>query len=138
MALRDAVKSAEGAKAFALGLFNYIYGKEELQIRFEKFAEVLISLPRRQTRVSTWPLQTVFGFIGNPHEHIFLKPRVTQIAASNYNYNFIYKSRPNWETYQSLLDFADQIRRDLRSLKPQDFIDLQSFIWVMGSEEYPG
>jgi hypothetical protein len=71
--------------------------KEKMQIRFEKFYGVLISLPRRQTRVSTWPLQTVFGFIANPKEHIFLKPRVTQIAASKYNYNFVYQSRPNWE-----------------------------------------
>jgi len=137
MALRDAVKPAEGSKAFAFGLFDYVYGKAELQLRFEKFSEVLTSLPRRQTRVSTWPLQTVFGFIANPVDHIFLKPRVTQIAARKYNYNFIYRSRPNWETYQSLLGFAQQIRKDLNDLKPQDFIDLQSFIWVMGSEEYP-
>jgi hypothetical protein len=137
MALRDAVKPPEGAKAFAKGLFNYVYGTEELQLRFEKFSEVLISLPRRQTRVSTWPLQTVFGFLASPHEHIFLKPKVTQIAARKYNYNFVYQSRPNWETYQSLLGFTEQIRKDARDLKPRDFIDLQSFIWVMGSEEYP-
>jgi hypothetical protein len=137
MALRDAVKQAWGSKAFALGLFDYIYGKEELKLRFKKISDVLISLPRRQTRVSTWPLQTVFGFIANPNEHIFLKPRVTQIAASKYNYNFNYLSRPNWETYQSLIGFAEQIRKDVKDLKPKDFIDLQSFIWVMGSEEYP-
>ncbi|MFN2438210.1 MAG: hypothetical protein ABR503_03355 [Chitinophagaceae bacterium] len=137
MALRDAVKPAAGSKAFALGLFDYIYGREELQLRFEKFAEVLTSLPRRQTRVFTWPLQTVFGFLANPQEHIFLKPRVTQLAANKYNYNFVYQSRPNWETYQSLLSFAEQIRKDTEELKPQDFIDLQSCIWVMGSEEYP-
>jgi hypothetical protein len=137
MALRDAVKSAEGSKAFAQGLFDYVYGKKELQLRFEKFSDVLISLPRRQTRVSTWPLQTVFGFLANPQEHIFLKPRVTQIAAGKYNYNFVYHSRPNWITYQSLLGFAEQIRKDAEDLKPQDFIDLQSFMWVMGSEEYP-
>ena len=69
MALRDAVKQPEGAKAFAQGLFNYVYGKEELQQRFE--------------------------------------------------------------------DFAEKIRNDARDLQPKDFIDLQSFIWVMGSEEYP-
>ncbi|HMC99278.1 MAG TPA: hypothetical protein VKH37_03965, partial [Ferruginibacter sp.] len=27
MALRDAVKSAEGAKAFSVGLYDYLYGK---------------------------------------------------------------------------------------------------------------
>ena len=137
MALRDAVKTPAGAKAFAHGLFNYIYGDASLQDRFEQFTEVLASLPRKQTRVLTWPLQTVFGFIGNPDEHIFLKPRVTRIAAEKYGYDFQYVSRPNWETYQSLLGFSEEIGADQADLNPRDQIDTQSFIWVMGSDEYP-
>ena len=137
MALRDAVKTTAGAKAFAHGLFNYVYGDGSLQDRFEQFTEVLASLPRKQTRVLTWPLQTVFGFIGNPDEHIFLKPRVTKIAAEKYGYDFQYTSRPNWETYQSLLGFSEEIGADQADLKPLDQIDTQSFIWVMGSDEYP-
>ena len=137
MALRDAVRPREGAKAFAWGLFNYVYGDAPLRQRFEEFTEVLAQLPRKQTRVLTWPLQTVFGFIGNPDEHIFLKPRVTKIAAEKYGFDFHYLSRPNWETYQSLLGFAEAIGADQADLKPQDLIDIQSFIWVMGSDEYP-
>jgi hypothetical protein len=137
MALRDAVKPANGAKAFAEGLYEYVYGKKSLEKRFNDFSEVISGLPRKQTRVHTWPLQTVFGFIANPREHIFLKPRVTQIAAEKYQFDFQYRSRASWETYQSLLDFAEQVRRDTSDLKPQDYIDLQSFIWVMGSDEYP-
>jgi len=138
MALRDAIKVSEGAKAFAHGLFDYVYGKDSLQQRFENFSKIVASLPRKQTRVHTWPLQTVFGFIANPQEHIFLKPRVTQIAAEKYQYDFQYRSKPNWETYKSLIDFAEQIRKDVADLQPQDYIDLQSFIWVLGSDEYPG
>ena len=137
MALRDAVKSNEGAKKFAHGLFDYVYGMGTLQERFEQFTDTLDSLPRLQTRVLTWPMQTIFGFLGNPAEHIFLKPRVTQVAAEKYHFNFQYKSRPNWNTYQSLLDFADQIKHDMNIYQPKDYIDLQSFLWVMGSEEYP-
>ena len=136
MALRDAVKTEEGAKAFAEGLFEYVYGKNSFQKRFENFSEVLNALPRKQTRVRTWPLQTVFGFIANPAEHIFLKPRVTQVAAKKYNYAFQYQSKPNWQTYKSLLEFAGEIKKDTADLKPRDFIDLQSFMWVLGSDEY--
>lgn len=136
MALRDAIKG-RGARLFAEGLYEYVYGGGSMRNRFESFTEVLESLPRRQTRVLTWPLHTVFGMIGNPDEHIFLKPRVTQFAAEEYGFDFIYKSRPNWETYQSLLDFAEQVRKDTKDLKPRDMIDLQGFIWVMGSDEYP-
>jgi hypothetical protein len=137
MALRDAVKETKGAKAFAEGLFEYIYGNQTPEDRFNHFSEVISTLPRKQTRVHTWPLQTVFGFIGNPDEHVFLKPRVTQIAAEKYNYGFYYKSKPNWDTYKSLLDFANLVKNDNEDLKPQDYIDLQSFIWVLGSDEYP-
>lgn len=137
MALRDAVKPALGAKAFAEGLYHYVYGPGSVEKRFNEFSEVIASLPRKQTRVHTWPLQTVFGFIANPQEHIFLKPRVTQVAAEKYRFDFQYRSRPNWETYESLLLFAEQVRKDTHDLRPEDYIDLQSFIWVMGSDEYP-
>ncbi|HEY0751239.1 MAG TPA: hypothetical protein VGD26_08785, partial [Chitinophagaceae bacterium] len=60
-----------------------------------------------------------------------------KIAAEKYRYDFNYKSRPNWDTYKNLLDFAEQVRKDTAAFKPKDYIDLQSFIWVMGSEEYP-
>jgi len=29
-----------------------------------------------------------------------------------------------------------EIEHDLRDLRPRDFIDIQSFIWVLGSDEY--
>lgn len=137
MALRDAIKLPHGARLFAEGLFRYVYGSDPIQDRFEYFVEVVRRLPRKQTRVLTWPLVTVFGFIGDPKQHIFLKPRVTQLAAEKYKFDFYYNSKPNWETYQSLLDFAGQVKKDTRHLKPRDYIDLQSFIWVMGSDEYP-
>jgi len=136
MALRDAVRGKEGAKIFAEALYYYIYGSLDMEARFERFSEALALLPQKQTRVRTWPLQTVFGFIANPKAHIFLKPRVTQAAADAYEYDFEYQSRPNWQTYHNLLDFAAQIRKDLADLRPRDMIDVQSFIWVMGSDEY--
>jgi hypothetical protein len=137
MALRDAVKSPDGAKTFAMGLFDYIYGDKSLKDRFENFVTAVEKLPRKQTRVLTWPLVTVFGFIANPEEHIFLKPVVTKVAAGKYDFPFSYQSKPNWNTYQSLLQFAEQVRKDTMSYRPKDYIDLQSFIWVLGSEEYP-
>jgi hypothetical protein len=136
MALRDAVKG-RGAKEFAEGLYEYVYGSGAMRPRFEAFTEVLAGLPRKQTRVLTWPLHTVFGMIGDPDNHIFLKPMVTRRAAEEYGFDFQYQSKPNWNTYQSLLDFAGEVRRDTKDLRPRDMIDLQGFIWVLGSDEYP-
>jgi hypothetical protein len=137
MALRDAVKTKAGAKAFSEGLFNYIYGNGDMKSRFEEFTQVLGALPRKQTRVLTWPLHTVFGFIADPQHHIFMKPQVTKRAALKYGIELDYLSKPNWNTYQRLLNFAEEIRKDVIDLQPKDMIDLQSFIWVMGSDEYP-
>ena len=136
MALRDAVKSAPGAQAFAEGLYELLHGAGTLERRFERWIEVVASLPRKQTRVLTWPLVTVFGFIAAPNTHIFLKPNVTRAAARAYGFDFRYQSKPNWETYASLLEFARRVQRDVRDLRPRDMIDLQSFIWVQGSDEY--
>ena len=74
--------------------------------------------------------------IAEPTRHIFLKPNVTRVAAEAYGVDFLYESRPNWLTYASLLSFAERVRRDTRDLGPRDMIDLQSFIWVLGSDEY--
>ncbi|MBA3650578.1 MAG: hypothetical protein H0W66_03610, partial [Chthoniobacterales bacterium] len=133
MALRDAVKSAAGAKRFATGLFEFLHGRDDDEARFTRWCETVAALPRRQTRVLTWPLLTVWGFIAQPEEHFFLKPNVTRRAAEAYGFEFKYQSKPNWETYSNLLQLAERVRRDLRDLRPRDMIDLQSFLWVQGS-----
>jgi hypothetical protein len=137
MALRDAVKPPAGARAFAHGLYDFIYGAGDTARKFERWCEVVGALPRKQTRVLTWPVVTVFGFIAQPETHIFLKPNVTRTAARAYGFDFRYQSKPSWETYANLLEFGEVVRRDLRDLKPRDMIDIQSFIWVQGSDEYP-
>src|SRR4051812_10630654 len=73
MALRDAVKSCAGAAAFAAGLYDYLHGRGSDEIPFTKWCKAVAALPRKQTRVLTWPLVTVFGFIAQPDRHIFLK-----------------------------------------------------------------
>ena len=136
MALRDAVKSKEGARRFATGLYEFLHGRGDRETRFQGWCDTVAGLPRRQTRVLTWPLVTVWGFIAQPDQHIFLKPNVTKLAAHKYGFDFQYESKPNWSTYANLLEFAETVRRDVRDLRPRDMIDLQSFIWVQGSDEY--
>jgi hypothetical protein len=136
MALRDAVKSAAGAKAFAIGLFDLLHGKGTAAARFDRWCDVLAGLPRRQTRVLTWPVATVFGFIAQPETHFYVKPSVTRAAAKAYGYALDYRAKPNAETYAAMLAFAETVRRDTAKIHPRDMIDLQSFIWVQGSAEY--
>ena len=137
MALRDALKTKESAQSFAEGLFRFIYGTAKIQTRFEEYRDMLAMLPVKQTRVLTWPVLTVFGFIADPAQHIYLKPTVTRQAALKYKFDLLYSSKPSWDVYQSLLNFAAQVKKDTERWHPRDMIDIQSFIWVMGSAEYP-
>ncbi|HEX6643601.1 MAG TPA: hypothetical protein VF037_02930 [Gemmatimonadales bacterium] len=136
MALRDAVRTGDGAERFARGLHDFLHGDGETGERFDRWCAAIASLPRRQTRVLTWPLATVFGFIAQPARHFFLKPMVTRRAAEEYGVDFGYVSRPGAEAYERLLAFARLVKRDLADLKPRDMIDIQSFLWVQGSDEY--
>jgi hypothetical protein len=137
MALRDAVKAPAGARLFAEGLFDLLYGDGAAETRFDCWVDVVGRLPRRQTRVLTWPAATVFGFIAEPRVHIFMKPNVMRRAAEAYGIVLPYQSRPDGVHYRELLKFAGQVRRDLADLRPRDMIDIQSFLWVQGSDEYP-
>jgi hypothetical protein len=137
MALRDAVKSDRGARSFVSALREVLHGSGNLSRRFDRWCNALAGLPRRQTRVLTWPVATVFPFLAEPGKHFFLKPRVTQRAFAAYGLPFDYVSKPGGAAYAHLLSLVAEVRRDLADLEPRDQIDLQSFLWVLGSDEYP-
>jgi hypothetical protein len=137
MALRDAVKGRDGAGRFARALYGLLHGSGAPEQRFDAWCEALAELPRRQTRVLTWPLATVFGFIAQPRQHIFLKPMVTRRAARECGCAFDYVSRPSGNAYAAYLSLARVVRTELADWKPRDWIDIQSFLWVQGSDEYP-
>jgi hypothetical protein len=137
MALRDAVKPPAGARAFARGLYDLLYGEADTAARFEAWCGVIEALPRRQTRVLTWPIATVFGFLAQPRVHFFLKPNVMRRAFVAYGLPFNYVSQPNTATYAELLALVRTVKRDLGTMHPRDLIDVQSFLWVQGSDEYP-
>jgi hypothetical protein len=137
MALRDAVKPPAGAKAFALGLYDLLYGEADLGARFDNWCGAIEALPRRRKRVLSWPVATIFGFLAQPRVHFFLKPTVTRRALTAYGLPFTYVSRPNTATYGELLTLVRAVKRDMATMHPRDLIDIQSFLWVQGSDEYP-
>jgi hypothetical protein len=139
MALRDAVKAPADARLFASALYAFLYGRGSPQRKFEAWIEALGALPRRQSRVLSWPIVTVFGQIARPDLHLFLKPMVTRKAARAYGFDLEYHATPSWPVYQDLQTFAAVLQRDLDrkpGFRARDMIDIQSFIWVQGSAEY--
>ena len=136
MALRDAVQSPEGAEIFSSGLYELLHGRGGLERRFDEWVDALRQLPRRQARLVTWPVATVFAFLAQPDRHFFLKPAATRRAALACGLDFPYRAQPSAEIYTGALRMAHTVRRWVSDLRPRDMIDIQSFLWVQGSDEY--
>ena len=62
---------------------------------------------------------------------------VTRRAAARCGCAFPYVSRPGGKPYIAYLQLARAVRANLADWKPRDLIDIQSFLWVQGSDEYP-
>ena len=113
MALRDAVRSRAGARAFAEGLFEFLHGSADMETRLAAGSMSSPICPASRLVSSTWPVVTVVGFIAQPQLHIFLKPTVTRKAAQRYGIPLPYRPRPSWETYARLLSLARTVQGDL-------------------------
>ena len=82
-----------------------------------------------------WTVITYLPFLWKPETHIFLKPEVTKDYAARVGHRFAHQYKPALDVnvYQSLLDLADSTMHEIATFKPRDRIDIQSFIWVVGS-----
>jgi hypothetical protein len=81
-------------------------------------------------------LLTVFGFIAEPERHVFLKPECHARRGARVRVRFHVQVAGEPGNVRNLLNFARTVYRDTRDLRPRDMIDLQSFIWEQGSDEY--
>jgi hypothetical protein len=68
--------------------------------------------------------------------HVF-EARGDKDFASRVGHRFSsdYEPRLKLDVYHSLLDLASETAQELSALEPRDRIDVQSFIWVVGSYE---
>jgi hypothetical protein len=109
-----------GAAMFALG--NYGAGLAAMSKAVE-----------RQGRIS-WPIATYLPNLWTPTEHMFLKPVATCDFAQRIGHEFQHEYDPAMEpsVYLALLRLVADTEAGLAGLKPQDRIDVQSFIWVVG------
>lgn len=84
---------------------------------------------------ATWPLLTYLPYLWNPDAHMFLKPDATVDFATRVGHEFAraYDSDRRLSVYEALLDLARWTEERIVDLRPVDRIDVQSFIWVVGS-----
>jgi len=136
MALRDALRTESGARGFAEGLYNFLYAPGPLKQRFIEWIVDFSKLPRIKARVLSWPNLTIFPYLAQPSKYMILKPTAMNVAAQSLGFAFDYSSKPSFRTYESLMQMADLTKEAIRDLKPRNYHDIQTFLWVIGSAEY--
>ncbi len=85
----------------------------------------------------TWPILTHMPFLWRPDQHAFLRPTAARAFARGVGHrlDMDYASAPEPNTYALYLDLLDQTRSHIADLEPRDYVDLQSFTWVV--TKYP-
>lgn len=126
MSLKDGLNEPAGQQRFAESLYELLYGQGTPEARFTQFADCLLELG-----AAKWTTATYFLFIAYPASQMFLKPIVTQDAAAVCGFTLNYWKEPNWQTYECLLNFAQDLKAKLADLEPKDMIDIQSFLWCI-------
>ena len=109
---------------FAAGEFDWACG--EFGKRFD------------EDGLRTWPILTHMAFFWRPDQHAFMRPTAARAFARGVGHrlDMDYSSAPEPNTYALYLDLLDQTRSHIADLEPRDYIDLQSFVWVV--TKYPG
>lgn len=130
-------KALRADKPYAEGVFSAL--AEVLahdvpeEASFARYLEVLQAVPSATEgqRTMTWPVATVLPYLASPARHLFLKPVATQAAAERLRFDLQYEAALNWNTYQRALKLAADLQAALAGHGCRDFVDVQSFMWVM-------
>ena len=125
----DAMKKSDIRKQIAPALRDLLYGD------FDQAFVALVGV-LREGEALTWPLVTYFPFLFDPLRHMFMKPEVMRLCAYRLGFDLHYETPPTIQTYRILLEFTDFVRDGISALNPEDNIDIQSFIYVIGAPGY--
>jgi len=58
-----------------------------------------------------------------------------RLTTGRLNFGLNYRSELNWLTYKSLLTMSELLLTRLRPHGARDFMDVQSFIWLIGNPD---
>jgi len=86
-------------------------------------------------RRCSWPMVTLFPALLLPDRDAVLRPEAVKTYARSVRSAFagIYESEPNVAVYEAFLTLLDETAKEIATLRPRDYIDLASFVWVVTS-----
>lgn len=125
----DAMKKPAFREVYAPALRDLLHGNFDAS--FGPYVALL-----KSEDAASWPLVTYFPFLHDPRHHAFMKPEVMKLCALRLGFDLQYDTPPSIEVYRSLLAFTAFVLDGIATLKPEDNIDIQSFIYVVGAPGY--
>jgi len=115
-------------KAFALGLYRLLHGRDRFRKRFSAWVKTLrSSLPD----APSWPLATVFPALVFPDEHVCVKRRAFQLQALEIKPGTHITRKVNRRSYRRARRVARATREAMveAGLTPRDLLDVRRFMW---------
>jgi hypothetical protein len=134
MALHDGLHGdRHAASGYFRALFAFVDFARADEKRFQNLADALRGLPveKGKARVATWPVLTLFPFLADPARFICVKPEQVKECAERLRFDIQYASELRWITYRKILEMSAMLLERLRPLGARDYIDVQSFIYVI-------
>lgn len=122
--LLDAIKA--NSVSYLNGLFDFVWGADELAQRFDRFVEFSEKL-----KLAKWTYVTYFLFLSEPKNHMFVKPEMLKRSLQISQYPLEYDPSPSYDQYRQILEFSEWLKARIAELQPQDMIDVHSFMWHM-------
>jgi hypothetical protein len=134
-AFRDGLKDDDAAKRYFEALAQILALPTVERASFQRYLDAVASLPSDEGKTSPvkWTVATILPFLAKPTQFMFLKPEVTQDCAARLMFDIQYSPEPNWTTYAKVLEMSEFLLDALRPYGARDFIDVQSFIWLIGA-----
>lgn len=136
---KQGLEDRAAARKYFSALFEVVSAAVPERTSFERLIAAVEGLPSKgASTADSWPVLTLVPFLARPSGFMFLKPGVTRQTAEWLAYDLAYETHLNWRTYHQLIGMsrlleAELNRRSEPGLHPRDFIDIQSFLWVVGA-----
>jgi hypothetical protein len=129
--LLDGISDPKYTRGFLAALHDLLHGAGDASDRLERFSGVLADMGLRK-----WTYATYFLFLSDTANCMFVKPEGLKRAVEITRYPMEYEPTPSAALYRDILAFAKWLKAKLEqqgseALKPEDMIDVQSFIWHM-------
>ncbi|HEX8235270.1 MAG TPA: AAA family ATPase [Abditibacteriaceae bacterium] len=114
---------------FCLAVYDLLYGSGKSPARMERY----LNYVRAHKLPNKWAFPTYLLSVCHPATEIFVKPSTIQWFLQFIGKGELWKPTPSAAAYADILELAGSLKKALKAHKPQDMVDIQSFIWVARS-----